>query len=97
MINREMRPVSVLTYIDTKDVYGQKRQQGYLTRDINMVCKIYQQTNTSDIRYVEVSLIGLTYDKDITDKNAIKIGNDIYDVLYVIPSGRLYQIMMRKK
>lgn len=34
-----------------------------------MVVKLYQQSNTSDVRYIDVSTIGLTKDALITDKD----------------------------
>ena len=38
----------------------------------------------------------ITYDASITDENQIVIDGVTYDVLYVIPSGRLHQILMKK-
>jgi len=37
-----------------------------------------------------VTNIGLTYDTSITDENQIVIDGATYNVLYVIPSGRMY-------
>ena len=61
-----------------------------------MVCKIYSQTNVTDPRYVDVDLIGLTKDKDITDENVIVVGDEKFNVKYIIPSSRLYQILMKR-
>ena len=61
-----------------------------------MVCKIYSQTNVTDPRYVDVDLIGLTKDKDITDENVIVVGDEKFNVKYIIPSSRLYQILMTR-
>lgn len=61
-----------------------------------MVVKLYQQSNTSDVRYTDVSTIGLTKDALITDKDQVQVGNDIYKVLYVIPTSRLHQILMKR-
>ena len=91
-----MRPVKVITFSTGTDAYGQKRKNGETSRDVEMVVKIYSQRNTADMRYVEVTNIGLTKDADITDANQIKIDEDTYNVLYVIPSGKLYQILMKK-
>ncbi len=96
MINREWQTVHVLTYSDEVDDYGQKRQGEFTSRDVEMVCKIYSQTNVTDPRYIDVDVIGLTYDKNITDKNVIIIGDDRFNVKYVIPSSRLIQILMTK-
>ena len=61
-----------------------------------MVCKIYSQTNVTDPRYVDVDLIGLTKDKDITDDNVIIVGDEKFNIKYIIPSSRLYQILMKR-
>ena len=94
--NRELKPVSVVSFATGTDAYGQKRKQGSTTRTVEMVVKVYAQSNVSDVRYGDVTNIGLTYDTSITDENQIVIDGATYNVLYVIPSGRMYQILMKK-
>ena len=96
MINREFQKVQVVSFATGKDAYGIKRKNGETSRTVEMVIKIYQQQNTSDARYVDVTDIGLTYDNEISDKNQIVVGENTYDVLYVIPSNRLNQILMKR-
>lgn len=96
MIQNEWQRVEVLSYQNTVDEYGQKRQGTPTGRLVEMVCKIYSQTNVTDPRYVDVDVIGLTYDKEITDENVIIINGDRYNVKYIIPSSRLYQILMKR-
>ena len=96
ILNRELKPVSVVSFATGTDAYGQKRKQGSTTRTVEMVVKIYAQSNVSDVRYCDVTNIGLTYDTSITDENQIVIDGATYNVLYVIPSGRMYQILMKK-
>ena len=96
MINRDNKLVKVISFTPGKDSYGKPRKNGTSSREVEMMISVYQQKLTNDIRYTEVTTIGLTADKDITDKNQIKIGEETYEVLYVIPSHRLYQIMMKK-
>lgn len=96
MINREFQEVQVVSFATGKDAYGIKRKSGDSSRTVQMVVKIYQQQNTSDARYVDVTDIGLTYDKEISDANQIVVGEHTYDVLYVIPSNRLNQILMKR-
>lgn len=97
MITKEMRTVSVLSYATTKDEYGQTRQGTASTRPVEMAVWIYTQKNVADPRYVEVDKIGLTKDKEINTKDRIQFDNLIYDVLYVIPSGRYYQVLMKQR
>lgn len=96
IFNRELKPVSVVSFATGTDAYGQKRKQGSTTRTVEMVVKVYAQSNVSDVRYCDVTNIGLTYDTSITDENQIVIDGATYNVLYVIPSGRMYQILMKK-
>ncbi len=94
--NRELKPVSVVSFTTGTDAYGQKRKQGSTTRTVEMYVKVYSQSNVSDVRYCDVTNIGLTKDASITDENQIVIDGATYNVLYVIPSGRMYQILMKK-
>lgn len=96
MINREMRQVEVLTFNIGKNAYGRPRKNGSTSHYADMVVKIYQQSKVDDIRYVDVTHIGLTADKSISDSNQIVIDDDTYQVLYVIPSNRLNQVLMKK-
>ena len=93
---REAKPVSVVSFTTGTDAYGEKRKLGSTTRTVDMVVKIYSQTNVSDVRYCDITNIGLTYDASITDENQIIVNGTTYDVLYVIPSGRLHQVLMKK-
>lgn len=96
MINREWIKASVITFTSGTDPYGQKRKQGESSREIEMVVKIYSQSNVDTVQYVDVDMIGLTKDTEITDANQIQIGEQRYNIKYVIPSGRLHQILMKK-
>lgn len=96
ILNRELKPVSVVSFTTGTDAYGQKRKQGSTSRTVEMFVKVYSQSNVSDVRYCDVTNIGLTYDTSITDENQIVIDGATYNVLYVIPSGRMYQILMKK-
>lgn len=95
MINREMRKVTVKSNSGEKNSYGQKIMNDN-TRVVDMVVKVYRQTNISDIRYNDITNIGLTYEVGITDKDQIIIDNKTYNVIYVIPSGKLHQIFMKR-
>lgn len=96
MIMREWVPVSVVSYELGTDTYGQKRKLGSTARTCQMVIKPYTKANIDNVKYVDVTDIGLTADHEITDANTINYGGASYQVLYVIPSGRLYQIFMKR-
>ena len=96
MINREMQSVTVVSFTSGTDEYGQKRNNGQTTRQVEMMVKVYTQNKVNDIRYVDVTNIGLTKDNNITDKNQIIISEDTFEVMYVIPSTRYNQILLKK-
>ena len=96
MINNEMKTITIKTFQKGSNKYGQVRQGDYNVRYAEMVIKPYRILNTSDIRYSEVTNIGLTADKAITDSDQILFDGVTYNVLYIVPSGRLHQIFMKK-
>lgn len=96
MINRDKKIVKIVSYASGKDEYGRPRKNGSTSREVEMFVTLYQQTNTQDIRYVEVTNLGLTKDNEINDTNQIIIDDQKYQVLYVIPSKRYNQILMKK-
>lgn len=71
MINNEMIDVSVISFEDGSDEYGQKRTVISSTRTVKMFIKIFTQPLIQSPIYNEAELIGLTKDNDISDKNQI--------------------------
>lgn len=96
MIQREWVSVSVVSYQVGTDTYGQKRKLGSTARTVKMVIKPYTKANIDNVKYVDVTDVGLTADKEISDVNTINYGGCSYQVLFTIPSGRLYQIFMKR-
>jgi len=97
MIQREWQQVTVTTFSNTKDEYGQTRQTVASTRTVDMVCKIYSQSDINNPNFVNITMVGLTKDKAITTENEITISNKVYTVKYVVPSGKYNQILMSNK
>lgn len=96
MINREMKSVLVVSFATGTDAYGQPRKGQKTNREVQMMTKVYSQTNVDDIRFNDVTMIGLTKDNLITDENEVVIDGVPHAVLYVIPSNRYNQILMKK-
>ena len=87
----------VIEYSGDKDEYGQKRVRETGRRMIDMMVRANLRMNVSDIRFVDATDIGLTYDTAITDNNQIVSTSGItYDVLYTIPSKRLTTIFLKR-
>lgn len=95
MINNEMKEVEVLTYSGVDSV-GQKRMGEPTTRTVDMFFKIYSQTNVADPRYLDIDLIGLSKDYNITTSNVIKIEDNKYSVKYTITTPRYLVVFMKK-
>lgn len=93
----DFETVSVITF-NGKDAYGQKHKvvDNTKTRSVEMMIRHYQQMNVSDVRYVDATDIGLTFDAAITDQNQIISSSGTYEVLFTIPSKRLYQVFLKK-
>jgi len=104
MIQREWQKVQVLWFPTGVDEYGQQRQGEPTEENVDMVCKIFNQTNVTDPRYIDIDVIGLTNNHTISDKNEVVIDENAfgipagtYIVKYVIPTSRLYQVLLKKK
>ena len=61
-----------------------------------MYLELFSQKNTNDMRYIDVDMIGLTKDQDITNSDTIEYKDSQYQVLYVIPSSRYNQILLKQ-
>lgn len=92
----DFQKVIVVSFTNEKDIYGQKRVEESDRREVDMMIRPHIQMNVSDIRFVDVTDIGLTKDTAITDANQIISSTGTYNVLYTIPSKRLTQIFLKK-
>ncbi len=93
----DFQTVVVIEYDDNKGIYGQKRVSEKNRRNVEMMIRNNIQLNVSDIRYLDATDIGLTFDRNITDNNQIiSSTGTTYDVLYTIPSKRLTTIFLKR-
>ena len=90
-----MKQVTLLTYADTVDEYGQPRKGTSSSTTIEMFVKEYSQQNVDNPKYVDVELLGLTK-AEVGLKNMIEIDSVKYDVLHVTPSKRYNEVFLRK-
>lgn len=94
MIHRELQIVKVLSFGGV-DAYGQKNLAPE-EREVEMFMRPYSQNIIPNPLYNEVEMVGLTRDRNITDKNEILVDNVKYKVLYTIDSRRWNTLLMRK-
>ena len=97
MLRRELKPVTLLTYSGQTDEYGQLRQDKPSETSIEMAISLYTQNEQNTPLYNDCEAIGLTYYTSISDSNVIQDGSTKYDILHIIPSGRLIQVLLRKQ
>lgn len=95
MINNEMRTVTIKHFMETLNDYGEKVLSTDSTT-AEMMVKQYSQTNVQDPRFVDVQYIGLTK-AAISINEVVSIDGTDYMVLYVIPSGRYTQVMLKER
>ena len=93
MINREFRQATVVTYGGI-DEYGQMLTTPTASRNISVTLNLYSHTQTSDVRFQEVSHVALTKDRTITDKDVLIIDGKEFKVFFVNPFGRLAQVFL---
>ena len=98
MISREVKEVQLIYFTPGKDEKGKIRQvvDNERTATIEMVIKPYKQTVNSDVRFTDTTDIGLTLFQNITSQNQIQFGDQVYNVLYVIPSNRYNQVFLNR-
>lgn len=73
-----------------KDDNGNPLKQGEITISISTLT----QTVTDDLRYSEATYIGLTHDKNVSDKYIIQHDDERLKVLYVNKDGRIPQVFL---
>lgn len=96
MINRQMRSVSILRKSQKRDEYGYKSGICEELRRTDAAIMLYQQKNTSDVRYSDVTHICLCRDKDLTDEMRIKDDEKLYDIILVNNGSRLSQLFLKE-
>lgn len=95
MINSNMRSYDFYTIGDL-DEYGQQRISTEKQGSIKMSISISSQRVQDNILYKGCEFIGLTHDKNVTDKYVIQYGDMRLKVLYINASGRFTQVFMAR-
>ena len=90
-----MKSVEVLTYSEVNSV-GQKRMGEPTTKTVDMFIKIYSQSNVADPRYLDVDLIALSKDYEISTSNVIKVENDKYNVKFILKTPRYLVLYLKR-
>lgn len=93
-ITRELQSATIKGYSTLQtDDYGQLVPEA--SRNIEVMVKVYSQTNVQDPRYVDVELVGFTKD-DVVPGEVISLAQGDYRIKYVIPTARWHELMLTK-
>lgn len=92
-----MISAELLTFDGTLDEYGQPNTKNPTVTPIELTLTIYNQKRVEDVRFNDVTHTALTKNKEVTDANKIRIGEDMYLIEFVNPDGRLAQLFLKKE
>lgn len=94
MINANMKSYNYYV-LDNNDEYGQPEAvaaNDKIKMSINFASESIQESPL----YSGAQFVGLTHNKDVSDKYIIQYGTEKLKVLYVNPAGRLKQVFMAR-
>lgn len=98
MINRDMIKASLLTYTDDLDEYGQPRKGTPSEEYIEVTDPIlYTHTAVESVLFQDVTHTCLTDNKEVSDKNELKVRDTIYFIKFVNKEGRVAQLFLVRK
>lgn len=95
MINADMRDYNYYLYGEEDD-YGQLQTPDKVAGTIKMSIDTVVQRIQDSVIYNKAEFIGLTHDKNVSDKYIIQYGDMKLKVLYVNPKGRFRQVYMAR-
>lgn len=94
MINAQMTEYKYYPY--KENVYGEAIIDEGSSGSILMAINLIDQSISDNPLYTNATYIGLTYNKEISDKHVIQYGNQKLKVIYVNPMGRYKQVYMAR-
>lgn len=94
MINTNMKSYDYYV-LDNNDEYGQPVAVAASDK-IKMSINLASETVQESPLYSGAQYVGLTLNKDVSDKYIIQYGTDKLKVLYVNPEGRFKQVFMSR-
>ena len=95
MINANMRAYNYFTFGEL-NAYGQPQLSPEVAGSVKMAIYTTSQNVVANPLYQNASFLGLTADKNITDKCVIQYGDLKLKVLYINAQGNLKQVYLAK-
>lgn len=96
MINAQMKSYNLYTYSTTTNAYGEETLGAQPSGTVKMAINAISDEITDSPLYHEVSYIGLTFNKNLTDSNLIAFGDEKLKVKFVKPFGRYNQVFLQR-
>lgn len=93
-LNRSMRPADVYKLTGGYDEYGTKTASE-LVGTCRIFITLYNQNNTQDARYKDVTHVGYT-DRKLTDSMSVVQGGRTYKVMLSNPYARKCVVFLRE-
>lgn len=95
MISTNMRNYDYFTY-GALNAYGQPQLSKEPVGKVKLSIYTTSQSIQANINYSNANYIGLTHDKNISDKYVIQYGEERLKVLYTSKQGRYIQVYLAK-
>lgn len=97
MIRSRMKPYSIEVRNVGVDDYGQPHDSFYVLKTVDVSVTLLTNTlNESDVRYVDSTHLGLTFDKTLKDGMRITSDNIHYMIKLVNNDGRMSQLTLQE-
>lgn len=97
MIRSRMKPYSVEGRESGVDEYGQPYNSFAFLKTVDISVTLLTRTlNESDVRYIDSTHIGLTFDKTLKDGMRITSDNIYYMIKLVNNDGRMAQLTLQE-
>lgn len=93
MINSQMKLYNYSLYGDVDD-YGMSKPIDEIQGQLRIAINITSQSVQDNINFTHAEYIGLTHDKNISDKYIVHYGDKKLKVLYIQPHGRYKQVYL---
>lgn len=95
MINAKMREYSYFSF-GSDNGYGQPQLEKEPTGTVKLSLSLTSQSVQDNINYKDANYIALTLSSLLDDKKAVKVGEEMYKVLYVNNEGRYKQVFLKR-
>lgn len=95
MINAKMRDYDYFSF-GSNNGYGQPQLEKEPKGKVKMSLSLTSQSVQDNINYKDANYVGLTLSSLLDDKKAVRIGEEMYKILYVNNEGRYKEVFLKR-